>query len=71
MDLYRAYQKIKALVQVFEEWQIISGPYYKIVATAAYTKPFKGVSLHKKDCKNDPPIDTKAFYKKLKESYIK
>jgi len=68
MDLYRADQKIKALAQVFEERQIISGPYYKIAATAADTKLFKGVSLHKKDCKNDPPIDVKAFYKKLKES---
>ena len=31
MDLYRADQKIKALAQVFEERQIISGPYLQIL----------------------------------------
>jgi len=38
------------------------------VVSAADNNLFKGVSLHKKDCKNDPPIDVKAFYNKLKES---
>jgi len=48
MNLYRADQKIKALVQVFEERQIFPGPYYKIAATAADNNLFRGVSLHKK-----------------------
>ena len=68
MDLYRADQKIKALVQVFEERHIILGPYYKIAVTAADNNVFRGVPLHTKGSKNDPPIDVKAFYTKLKES---
>ena len=68
IDIYRADQKIKAVIQIFEERQIIPGPYYKIAATAVDSNLFKGVSLHTKNCTSDPPIDVKAFYKKLQES---
>ncbi|KAK0048443.1 E3 SUMO-protein ligase [Biomphalaria pfeifferi] len=68
IDIYKADKKIKAVIQIFEERQIIPGPYYKIAATAVDSNLFKGVSLHTKNCTSDPPIDVKAFYKKLQES---
>ena len=71
MDLYKANQKIRALVQVFEERRQNVGPYYKCASAAAHELYFRGVLLHKKDSKNDPPIDPNVFYSKLKESIEK
>src|SRR5215469_7994843 len=59
IDIYRADQKIKAVIQIFEE--IIPGPYYKIAATAVDSNLFKGVSPQTKNCTSDPPIGVKAF----------
>ena len=70
MDLYKANQKIKALVQVFEERQT-AGLYYRSATGAVENLRFYGVVLHKKSCKNDPPIDPNLFYAKLKESIEK
>uniref|UniRef100_A0A8C8RJZ3 HAT C-terminal dimerisation domain-containing protein n=1 Tax=Pelusios castaneus TaxID=367368 RepID=A0A8C8RJZ3_9SAUR len=71
MDLYKANQKITALVQVFEERRQNAGTYYKRATTAAENLSFHGVVLHKKNSPNDPPIDPNAFYKTLKESIEK
>jgi len=68
IDLYKANQKIKALVQVFEERSQNAGTYYKTATAAAENLSFHGVILHKKNSPNDPPIDPNAFYKKLKKS---
>ncbi|KAL3875745.1 hypothetical protein ACJMK2_033665 [Sinanodonta woodiana] len=68
IDLYKANQKIKALVQVFEERSQNAGTYYKTATAAAENLSFHGVILHKKNSPNDPPFDPNAFYKKLKKS---
>lgn len=71
MDLYKANQKIKILVQVFEERRQNSGPYYKCAVAAVRDLRFRGVLLYEKDSRKDPPIDPSTFYTKLKESIEK
>ncbi|XP_030046369.1 E3 SUMO-protein ligase KIAA1586-like [Microcaecilia unicolor] len=66
MDLYRANNKIKSLIQIFEERKQNPGPYYKTSITAASRLIFKGTALHRKDRKDDPPICPDAFYENLK-----
>uniref|UniRef100_A0A8D2KSJ0 HAT C-terminal dimerisation domain-containing protein n=1 Tax=Varanus komodoensis TaxID=61221 RepID=A0A8D2KSJ0_VARKO len=71
MDLYKANKKIKILVQVFEERRQNFGPYYKCAVAAVRDLRFRGVLLHEKDSRKDPPIDPSTFYTKLKESIEK
>ena len=71
MDLYKANQKIKLLVQVFEERRQNFGPYYKSAVAAVRDLRFGGVLLYEKNSRKDPPIDPNHFYAKLKESIKK
>jgi hypothetical protein len=71
VNLYIANRKINELVQVFEERKQNFGPYYKCAAAAISNLHFRGVLLHEKVSKNDPPIDPKIFYSTLKTSIEK
>ncbi|XP_023231471.1 uncharacterized protein LOC111631453 [Centruroides sculpturatus] len=68
MDLYRANNKIKMLVQVFEERKQNFGLYYRCAVDAVRDLHFHGVKLHEKESRKDPVIDPSKFYTKLKES---
>ena len=71
MNLYKANQKIKSLVQVFVERRENPGPYYRSATAAAEHLIFNEIVLHNRNCKNDPPIDANVFYEKLSESIAK
>lgn len=68
LDLYIANQKIKTVVQVFKERQTRPGSYYEMAKIAVENLQFGNSVLHKKDSRNDPPIDPAMFYTKLHES---
>ena len=59
------------LVLVFEEKRQNCGPYYKCAVAAVRDLRFRGVLLHEKDSRKDPPIDPSTFYTNLKESIEK
>lgn len=68
LDLYIANQKIKTAVQVFKERQTRPGSYYEMATKATKNQQFGNAVLHKKDSKNDPPLDPAVFYTKLQQS---
>jgi hypothetical protein len=63
INLYQADEKVRALIQIFEERN-----YYDCATIAANNLSFEGVQLHKNNNKNDPPTDPNTFYKQLKMS---
>ena len=49
------------MVQVFEERRQNCGPYYKCAVAALRDLCFRGVLVHEKDSRKDPPIDPSTF----------
>lgn len=68
INLYRANKKIQTVVQLFESRRTEPGSYYKEAAAASEKLSFQGISLYRKEAKNDPPISPDVFYEKLKSS---
>jgi hypothetical protein len=67
-DLSKAHNKTVCLVNVFESRRKTPGPFYRESTEAADTLIFEGVSLHRKNRIDDPPICPNAFYGSLKRS---
>jgi hypothetical protein len=61
----------KNIVKIFEERMKCHGPFYENAITAAKCLTFKGISLYRRNVKNDPPVCPNAFYNFLKMSIAK
>jgi hypothetical protein len=61
MHLYRASKKMENIVKKFEERKKCHRPHYENSITALTCLTFKGIALHRKNVKNDPPICRNTF----------